>query len=401
MTRLLLSALLIVAISSCSQAETPACSAEDNTVLCGASPSAPGATPVILNRSAERSPDQMPMGWMRSTPYEQKPHVASAAGVGDNARVMIVSFDGLRPDAINADIAPTLQSLIDGGSYNPAGLAEIPAVTLPNHSSMVTGLSILDHGVLVNASIEGRIQHTTIFDVAKEHGVSAGFFVNKGKLGYLCAEGEADVRRITGDVDDIANECANAIRENDLRLIFLHFGEPDGAGHSQGWMSEPYLAQVTRADAALARVLDAMAERDVRKDTLLIITADHGGHDKTHGFPIPVDQHVPFILNGPGIAAGRTLTEPVHPMDVAATALTRLGLPATSARDGRDVVEARDDYSPDDTPMEDPMLLFGSLCGPVPWLFLTATLVGTRRVNRRRRARQGRSNLRSEAPNHQ
>lgn len=387
MIRLLISAAVILTFPSCSES-TPPSNRVDATSCCEQS-SAVSNAPAPVALSEESSPvapvASKPMETMTFVPVSVKAAAAAQAITPDNSRVFIVSFDGLRPDAINAETAPTLQGLIDGGSYNPAGLAEIPAVTLPNHTSMVTGLSILSHGVIVNSTIEGRVQHTTIFDVAKEHGVSIGFFVNKGKLGYLCPEDGADVRRITGDVDDIANECANAIRDNDLRLIFLHFGEPDGAGHSQGWMSAPYLAQVTRADAAFRRILDALDEKDVRKDTLIIVTADHGGHDRTHGLPISSDQYVPFIVNGPGIAKGRTLTIATHPMDVAATALTRLGLPVGSARDGHDVVEAREDYTPGEATMNDPNLIFSSLCGPVPWLFMTATLVGTRRLVRRPR----------------
>lgn len=343
-------------------------------------------TPPVLDAHAppnesRHNGDIQPMTFV---PQTKKPIEDDSAATADpDARVLIVSFDGLRPDAIDATTAPTLRGLIDGGSYHAAALAEIPAVTLPNHTSMVTGLSILSHGVFVNIDIEGRVQHPTIFDVAREHGVSAGFFANKGKLGYLCAEGDTDIRRIRGDVDEIADECAAAIRDNDLHLIFLHFGEPDGAGHSQGWMTDAYLAQVTRADAALSRILDALQERGLRDKTLLIVTADHGGHDKTHGFPIPTDQHVPFILNGPDIAPGRSLTSTLHPMDVAATALTQLGLPTTIAREGRDVTEARIDYTPPENVMEDPAILFGSLCGPVPWMFLTITLVGMQRMRRR------------------
>lgn len=355
-------------------------------------PPAPGVT--VAKTTAKQSKTARPSE--RDVTAAKSNAIAATAADGahadpvpdPDARVMIVSFDGLRPDAIDAEIAPTLQGLIDGGSYNPVSLAEIPAVTLPNHTSMVTGLSILSHGVLVNSTIEGRVEHSTIFDVAQAHDVSMGFFANKGKLGYLCPEGQPDVRVITGDVDDIANECANAIRDHDLRLIFLHFGEPDGAGHSHGWMSEPYLAQVTRADAALKRILDAMDEKDVRKDTLIIVTSDHGGHGRTHGFPIPSDQHVPFILNGPGIAKGRALKNTTHPMDVAATALTQLGLPTKTAKDGHDVAEAREGYMPPETSAQDPSLILGSLCGPVPWLFFTLMFVGTRqmgRVMRRRR----------------
>ncbi|MCA9256659.1 MAG: alkaline phosphatase family protein [Phycisphaerales bacterium] len=381
MLRPLIALFLLMSSQGCSDCETCPAAKRESTSCCEAPPPETSGDSKVLNgqKASTRPVDDQ----MTFVPAARADVESMAAERARETRVMIVSFDGLRPDAISAENAPTIQALIDGGAYQSAGLAEIPAATLPNHASMVTGLSILSHGVFVNVTIEGRIVHETIFDVARAHGVSSGFFANKTKLGYLCAEGDADVRVITGDVDDIANECANAIRERDLRLIFLHFGEPDGAGHSQGWMTAPYLTQVKRVDAAFSRVLDALAEREFRDETLLILTADHGGHDKTHGFPIPEDQHVPFILNGPGIASGRTLTNITRPMDAAATALARLELPTASARDGRDVAEAREDFTPDDNAGDDPAVMLGALCGPFPWMFLTLTLVGAHRLKRR------------------
>lgn len=382
MSRQFLPILMVFSVASCCEQNSEPCTLPHQF----ASASSIDAIPDASQRGPEsNAPNKSPTiaGRMTFVPSKQSRIAPISAQNSTTSRVMIVSFDGLRPDAISETSAPTLWSLIEGGSYQPAALAEIPAVTLPNHSSMLTGLSILSHGVFINITAPGRIEHPTVFDVAREHDVSTGFFVNKGKLGYLCADGDADFRRIKGDVDVIADECADAIRDNDLRLIFLHFGEPDGAGHAHGWLSEPYMTQVTRADAALQRILDVMEDRGIRKETLLIITADHGGHDKTHGFPIPDDQHVPFILNGPGIAEGRRLTTEIHPMDVAASALSHLGLPTTIARDGRVIIEAQSDFAPTVDSMDEPAILFTSICGPMPWFFMTATLVSTLSLRRK------------------
>ncbi len=290
----------------------------------------------------------------------------TAATIDPTPYVLLVSFDGLRADAIAATDTPVLDRLIQTGSYQEKALAELPPVTLPNHASMVTGLSILHHGVILNMTLPDHISSPTIFDVAKEAGMGVGFFVNKGKLTFLCPDETATVIKVIGDVDLIADELVKTIAETDLHLVFLHFGEPDGAGHTHGWMSDPYLEQVTRDDAALGRVLDAYGEKGLRDQLLVIATADHGGHDNTHWMNIPEDRHVPFILNGPTIASGRTLYEPRRPMDAAATALDYLGLPIDIARDGVPVREADVDYEPP-LPSE-PSALFGIPCGPFPVL---------------------------------
>lgn len=255
-------------------------------------------------------------------------------------RVILISCDGLRPDAIDAAGATVMQALIAAGSYQPTALDEFPSVTLPNHASMVTGLSVASHGILANGVLPGRIASTTIFDVARSAGLRIGCFIGKSKLGFLCPEAEADVWRHTGDVSELAEAAAAAIADDDLQLVFIHFREPDGAGHADGWMSEPYLAAVREVDAAIGVVLDAVDAAGIRDETAIIITADHGGHFTAHGFDIPDDRLIPFIIQGPGIAAGRVLCEQVRVMDAAATALDMLGLSTESATDARIVTEA-------------------------------------------------------------
>lgn len=285
-------------------------------------------------------------------------------------RVMIVSFDGLRPDAISGERTPHLQALIDDGASTMTGQSEFPCVTLPNHTCMVTGLSILHHGVFINTSVEGRVQRTTIFDTAKAAGIPAAFFVTKPKLNYLCAETDVVTRIVKTDIDALADETAEAIRNDDLQLVFLHFGEPDGAGHAHGWMGPEYLEQVHRADAALGRVLDALRERGFFDDTLFIITADHGGHGKIHGLDIPEDRNVPFIVSGPGIAKSRRICDTMRPMDAAAIALKTLGLSIESAPDGHVPAEISADAGAPPCHDESMQSAYVSFCGPFPPMML-------------------------------
>lgn len=295
-------------------------------------------------------------------------NAAGASVVTTADRVLLVSCDGLRPDAIPATDTPVMQRLIETGSYQATALAELPPVTLPNHTSMVTGQSIANHGVLFNSSRPGRVSSQTIFDIAKAAGLSVGFFASKGKLSYLCEEGSVDVWRIVSNEDALTDDVIEAVSNQDLRLMFVHFGEPDGAGHRHGWMSETYLEQVARVDAALGRILDALDDKGVLDQTLVIVTSDHGGHDKTHFLNTPEDRFVPFILNGPDIAPGRVLCEQLRPMDAAATALGFLGLSTDITTDGKIVAEACIDFEQPPCEASAPML--GLPCGPLPALFL-------------------------------
>lgn len=297
------------------------------------------------------------------------------AEMGESApRVMIVSFDGLRPDAISKAQLPTVTSLIEEGSSQLTAMAEVPCITLPNHSSMVTGLSIAHHGVLLNTDLPGRIKSRTLFDEARDAHVPSGFFATKSKLKFLCGEQDAEMIQVASSVEAIADRVIEAIQQRDLQFIFLHFGEPDGAGHAHGWMSDKYLAAALRSDAALGRILAAMEEKGIRDETVIIVSADHGGHGKSHGLDIAEDRLIPFIIQGPGIAAGRKLCRQIRTMDTAATALHLLGLPTATAKDGRVVDEAMNE-----NPMpecDEPSPVFSMPCGPFPPFFLGPMVIG-------------------------
>ena len=72
---------------------------------------------------------------------------------------------------------------------------------------------------------------------------------------------------------------------------------------------------------------------------MLIITSDHGGHGTTHGSSMPEDMTIPWIVSGPGVKAGKLLTQ-VYTMDTAATAAYALGLSIPEEWDGVPVYEA-------------------------------------------------------------
>jgi arylsulfatase A-like enzyme len=77
----------------------------------------------------------------------------------------------------------------------------------------------------------------------------------------------------------------------------------------------------------------------MRQDTLIIITADHGGHGTTHGTRRLEDMTIPWIIAGPGVWH-RVLSTNVNTTDTAATVAWALGLPIQPDWDGRPVLEA-------------------------------------------------------------
>jgi hypothetical protein len=87
--------------------------------------------------------------------------------------VVLVSIDGLRPDAIATFKAPTLSRLITEGSYTLSARTILPSKTLPSHTSMLTGEPPDRHGVLWNDALSdepGTLEIPTIFSAARSRG---------------------------------------------------------------------------------------------------------------------------------------------------------------------------------------------------------------------------------------
>jgi arylsulfatase A-like enzyme len=272
------------------------------------------------------------------------------------SHVVVISIDGLRPDAIEKFGASTMQRLMREGSYTLTAQTILPSKTLPSHMSMLTGLDVAGHGVDWNrdmTAIKGHVDVPTIFGLAKAQGFHTAAFFSKPKFHHLevpstldygrspkssmfgLVEGHWAAKRTVGYVGSYLSSATDA-----PNLLFVHIGEPDYAGHSSGWMSEAYGVAVREADNAVANVLEMADKAFGKGEYTVILTADHGGHGSDHGSNDPLDTTIPWIAWGKNVSAGATLGDKIRTMDTAATALWLLGVELPTALIGTPVLGA-------------------------------------------------------------
>src|SRR5262245_5001968 len=211
-------------------------------------------------------------------------------------------------------------------------------MTLPAHTSMLTGFLPTAHGILwddYNAT-KPNCSVPTIFEIAHEAGLRTVLVAGKDKFRHLEISGTIDsfVLVKLGDAE-IANQAIVQAQAG-FDLMFVHFPDVDIVRHARGWMSADYMQQVAVADGAIGRLLSALPP-----ETTVIFTADHGGKATIHGSTIPEDMTIPWIAAGPRIPGrGRELRNPVRTVDTAATALFVLGLTPAKSASGVVVSEA-------------------------------------------------------------
>jgi len=256
-------------------------------------------------------------------------------------RVIILSIDGLRPDAIELAPMQNLLELMKTSAYSLTAQTTHPSSTLPAHASMLTGSCPSKHGVDWNDYIpeNGVAKGTDLFDLAHAAGLQTVMYVGKEKLQQVTDAASIDRFIYINDRDKIIMQDLLADFPRDFDALFIHFATTDDMGEVYGWLSPEQLSVVFRADEAIGELLAALDTYELRDETLLIITADHGGHGTTHGSSKPEDMTIPWITSGPGIAPGKLLTQ-VHTMDTAATAAYALGLSIPQEWDGVPVYEA-------------------------------------------------------------
>jgi hypothetical protein len=271
------------------------------------------------------------------------PAPAPRVGEGVAARpydhVVIVSLDGLRPDAIDLTDAPNLRLLRDQGANGLEARTITHSYTLPSHTSMLTGVDTDQHGLLHNNFVAARgfVRVPTVFYYAHDAGLATAMFVSKPKLRHIAVPGSVDVfARPDYACSRVVAAAAEYLAHAGPGLTFVHLSEPDEHGHARGWMTEAYLRGIADADRCLGTLLTALGQRRDLDRILLLVSADHGGHGRTHGSERDEDMRIPWIAWGSRVVRG-PFTDRVSTMDTAATALAALGIPVPPDLVGRPV----------------------------------------------------------------
>jgi predicted AlkP superfamily pyrophosphatase or phosphodiesterase len=291
-------------------------------------------------------------GYGRAQTAATQPAAPATQPAARVKHVVIMSIDGARPDAVLRANMPNVRALMAEGSFSFWARTTEMSVTLPSHTSMLTGVTPDVHKVTWNKDLpEGEIVYAevpTIFQLAKKVGLSTTMVAGKSKFIALTKDNAVDHLFLpprTSKEDDllVGEKAAKFIVDHKPNLTFVHFPMPDSVGHTKGWGSPEQIKAFERSDEAVGKVLAALTEAGLRKETLIILTADHGGAGTNHGPNDPRSRHIPWIAVGPGVRANHDLTLDkgltINIEDTTATACYFLGIPLPGNFTGKPVTE--------------------------------------------------------------
>jgi arylsulfatase A-like enzyme/Flp pilus assembly protein TadD len=292
----------------------------------------------------------------------QAPVAAPAA----RPNVLLVTIDTLRADHLGcygraAAVTPTLDTLAGRGVRFATAVAHVP-LTGPSHVSILTGRTPLRHGFRDNGGYVIPAEAKTAADDFRQAGYRTAAFVSGFPLdrrfgfdrGFETYDDHLprgnDPRR-TPYVERFADATTDAA----LRwlaapapgaspfFLWVHYYDPHAPYEPPGALAEqfrssPYDGEIAFVDSQLARLLAALEGQGQLARTLVLVTADHGESlgehgEGTHGlFVYDATLRVPWIMSGPGLAAGRVATTVARGIDVLPTLLDYAGLaPAPGA----------------------------------------------------------------------
>jgi choline-sulfatase len=323
------------------------------------------------------------------------PLVALAAGcrradprapAAERPNVLLVTIDTLRADHVGCygdaqALTPTLDALAARGVRFGTAVAHVP-LTGPSHASILTGLGPLGHGFRENAGFVLPAQVRSGADDFRQAGYRTAAFVSAFPLdrrfgfdrGFETYDDHLpkgnDPRRTP-----YVERFADATTEAALRwleapaagpsgrpfFLWVHYYDPHAPYEPPGefatrFRTAPYDGEVAFADQQLGRLLHALEAQGVLARTLVLAMSDHGEGlgehgEGTHGlFVYDSTLRVPFIVAGPGVAAGRVSPTVARGIDVLPTLLDYAGVPVRPEIEGRSLRPAIDGRAMDDAP---------------------------------------------------
>ena len=289
--------------------------------------------------------------------------------------VVLITIDTLRADHVGCYgykqiKTPNIDGLAADGMRFESAFAVVP-VTLPSHSSMLTGTYPMLSGMHDFSGNKLSPLQPTLASVLKQAGYQTGavigaavldsrFGLNQGFDFYYdhfdfsrLDETNLDEMERPGNV--VADVALDWLAKNSQKKFFLwmhlydpHFPYHPPEPYSREYAAQPYDGEIAFADEQVGRLLRFLKEKGIYQNTVIVLCGDHGESlgehgEKTHGFFIyNATMHVPLIIRLPESRlpekAARTVADPVSLVDLMPTVLGAVGLEIPSQVQGHNLL---------------------------------------------------------------
>jgi len=253
--------------------------------------------------------------------------------------VILVGLDGMGSYGFQRAATPFMNNIAKNGALTVKARSVLPSDSSPNWASMLTGALPNQHGITSNDwqpdnhNIEPSLKNKkglfpSIFDDIKsqrpDYKVYA--FTEWKGLGRMFDSSVPDKVVNSRNGVELLNAAIETFFSDKPEFLFVAINETDHVGHEFGHESKEYFDCITKFDSLLGKLATRLEEAKMLDNTVLIITADHGGIGINHGGDTPNEMEIPVILYGGDVTKGKIITEVNIIPDIAATVAGLLGV---------------------------------------------------------------------------
>ena len=289
----------------------------------------------------------------------------------DITNVVLISIDTLRADHLSCygysrRTSPNIDALASEAILFNHAVSPAP-ITLPSHSSMLTGTTPPYHKVRDNNTYRLADSNITLAEILKENGFATAAFIGAFVLDsqFGLDQGFDTYDDDLGEKKDKTNVFYNerSASETTLRanqwldehkdqksFLFLHYFDVHAPYNKHKFLTPPltkshYDSEIVYTDRHIGKVIEKLKQLGIYDSTLLIVTADHGEglndhSEKTHTFLIYHSTiHVPLVVKVPNGPKGIVINDLVGLVDIVPTVCGFLGINAPDVVQGENLSE--------------------------------------------------------------
>ena len=269
--------------------------------------------------------------------------------------VFVIGLDGWGSYSVEKADMPRVKALMDEGCYTLKKRSVLPSSSAVNWASMFMGAGPELHGYTEWGSKTPELPSR----VLNEHGIFPTVFSELRKaapdaemgvlyewdgikylVDTLALNYHAEATDYIEHPTKLCDMACRYITEKKPVLSFYCFDHPDYEGHHAGGHDSPdYYAVLQELDAYVGRIVDAIKAAGIYDNSIIIVTADHGGIDKGHGGKTMQEMETPFIIAGKNIKKGGNFDESMMQFDCASTIAYIFGLEQPQVWIGRPMTQ--------------------------------------------------------------
>ncbi|KAK9694536.1 hypothetical protein K7432_013379 [Basidiobolus ranarum] len=257
-------------------------------------------------------------------------------------RVVFIGIDG-GGNFLQWANTPVLKQFLSSGASTLNAAAMTPTISGQNWGSMITGVTPAKHKLTnTNAAADPYPENSaypTIFKLLLTERPAAKLAVYSVWKPIIdgMVERSLNVTKVSQGDEELTNSVISYIKAQgaETRYLFIHYDAMDHVGHASGYNSTAYINEYPKVDARVGRVLDAINTAGLGDDTLVLMTADHGGTPGgSHGGTTAAEVNIFWGAKGKGVNVAK-LAKGVRNMDIAATVANALRLPQPANWDSK------------------------------------------------------------------